>query len=109
MSRQRRSNGGSRWTFSAGEPPERPADPAVRRANLSRVAILFKPYRWRLAAVLGLIFLSALLGIVAPFLIRDIFDEALPGNDDRLLTFLVLGLIAIAVVTGVLGVVQTWL
>jgi ATP-binding cassette subfamily B protein len=81
----------------------------VRRANLRRVAILFKPYRWRLAAVLGLIFLSALLGIVSPFLIRDIFDEALPQDDDRLLTLLVLGLMAIAVVTGVLGVVQTWL
>jgi ATP-binding cassette, subfamily B, bacterial len=89
--------------------PERPADPAVRRANLRRVAILFKAYRWRLAAVLGLIFFSALLGIVSPFLVRDIFDEALPGNDDRLLTFLVLGLVAIAVVTGILGVVQTWL
>jgi ATP-binding cassette, subfamily B, bacterial len=87
----------------------RPADPAVRRANLRRVAILFKSYRRRLAAVLGLIFLSALLGIVSPFLIRDIFDEALPKNDDRLLTVLVLGLIAIAVVTGILGVVQTWL
>jgi ATP-binding cassette subfamily B protein len=108
--RQRRSNaGGSRWTFSPGEPPERPADPAVRRANVRRVAILFKAYRRRLAAVLGLIFFSALLGIVSPFLVRDIFDEALPKNDDRLLGLLVLGLIAIAVVTGVLGVVQTWL
>ncbi|HEY3068843.1 MAG TPA: ABC transporter ATP-binding protein [Gaiellaceae bacterium] len=91
------------------EAPERPADPAVRRANLRRVAILFKAYRWRLAAVLGLICFSALLGIVSPFLVRDIFDEALPKNDDRLLTLLVVGLIAIAVVTGVLGVVQTWL
>jgi ATP-binding cassette, subfamily B, bacterial len=91
------------------EKPERPADPAVRRANLRRVAILFKPYRWRLAAVLGLIGFSALLGIVSPFLVRDIFDQALPENDDRVLTLLVLGLIAIAVVTGVLGVVQTWL
>ncbi len=95
--------------FSGGEAPERPADPAVRRANLRRVAILFKPYRRRLAAVLALIFLSALLGMVAPFLIRDIFDEALPQDDDRLLTLLVLGLIAIAVATGVLGVAQTWL
>ena len=95
--------------FSPGKAPERPADPAVRRANLRRVTILFKPYRSRLAAVLGLIFLSALLGIVAPFLVRDIFDEALPQDDDRLLAFLVLGLIAIAVVTGVLGVAQTWL
>jgi ATP-binding cassette subfamily B protein len=107
--RTRRPNGSRRGTFSPGEAPERPADPAVRRANLRRVAILFKSYRWRLAAVLGLIFLSALLGIVAPFLVRDIFDEALPRNDDRLLTLLVLGLIAIAVVTGILGVVQTWL
>src|ERR671911_1693912 len=98
-----------RRTDGSREAPERPADPAVRRANLRRVTILFKPYRWRLAAVLGLIFLSALLGIVAPFLVRDIFDEALPQDDDRLLTFLVLGLIAIAVVTGVLGVGQTWL
>ncbi len=91
------------------EKPERPADPAVRRANLRRVAILFKAYRWRLAAVLGLISFSALLGIVSPFLVRDIFDEALPKDDDRLLTLLVLGLIAIAVVTGALGVLQTWL
>ncbi len=91
------------------EKPERPADPAVRRANLRRVAILFKAYRWRLAAVLGLISFSALLGIVSPFLVRDIFDEALPKDDDGLLTLLVLGLIAIAVVTGALGVLQTWL
>ena len=59
--------------------------------------------------MLALIFLSALLTMVSPFLIRDIFDEALPQDDDRLLTMLVLGLIAIAVITGVLGVAQTWL
>src|ERR671918_524575 len=108
--RPRRTNGsGGGWALSPGQAPQRPADPAIRRANLRRVAILFKPYRRRLAAVLGLIFLSALLGIVAPFLVRDIFDVALPEDDDRLLTILVLGLIAIAVVTGVLGVGQTWL
>jgi ATP-binding cassette, subfamily B, bacterial len=92
-----------------GEAPERPADRAVRRANLRRVFALFKPYRLRLGVVLGLIGISALLSIVSPFLVRDIFDEALPQNDDRLLTLLVLGLIAIAVFTSVLGVFQTWL
>jgi ATP-binding cassette, subfamily B, bacterial len=95
--------------FSPEEPPERPTDPAVRRANLRRVFGLFKAYRWRLSVVLGLIGFSALLSIVSPFLVRDIFDEALPQNDDRLLTFLVLGLVGIAVFTGVLGVYQTWL
>jgi ATP-binding cassette subfamily B protein len=91
------------------EKPERPADPAVRRANLRRVFSLFTPYRWRLGAVLTLIGISALLSIVSPFLVRDIFDEALPKDDDRLLTILVLGLIAIAVFTSILGVFQTWL
>ncbi|HEU4450678.1 MAG TPA: ABC transporter ATP-binding protein [Gaiellaceae bacterium] len=103
------NGGGGRRTFLPGEAPERPDDPAVRRANLRRVMLLFKPYRWRLATVLALIFTSALLGIVSPFLIRDIFDEALPQDDDRLLTLLVLGLIAIAVVTGAIGVAQAWL
>jgi ATP-binding cassette subfamily B protein len=95
--------------FSPDKPPERPADPAVRRANLRRVFGLFKAYRWRLSAVLALIGFSALLSIVSPFLVRDIFDEALPENDNRLLTILVLGLIGIAVFTGILGVFQTWL
>jgi ATP-binding cassette subfamily B protein len=95
--------------FSPGEKPERPADPAVRRANLRRVFGLFKAYRWRLSVVLALIGFSALLSIVSPFLVRDIFDEALPENDNRMLTILVLGLIGIAVFTGILGVFQTWL
>jgi len=95
--------------FSPDAPPERPADPAVRRANLRRVFGLFKAYRWRLGVVLALIGFSALLSIVSPFLVRDIFDEALPENDNRLLTILVLGLIGIAVFTGILGVFQTWL
>ena len=95
--------------FSPDKPPERPADPAVRRANLRRVFGLFKAYRWRLSVVLALIGFSALLSIVSPFLVRDIFDVALPDNDNRLLTILVLGLIGIAVFTGILGVFQTWL
>src|SRR5438034_198861 len=55
---------GHRWSMGTDEPPERPADPAVRRANLRRVASLFKPYRARLAAVLGLIVLSSAIGVV---------------------------------------------
>src|SRR6266508_984566 len=97
-----RDNGHRRWGMfgDVDEPPERPADPAVRRANLHRVARLFRPYRARLAGVLGLIFLSALLGIVSPFLVRDIFDKALPEGDTTLLNLLVGGLIAISIVTG---------
>jgi ATP-binding cassette subfamily B protein len=74
-----------------------------------RIGRLFRPYRGRLSAVLGLIVVSAGLGMVSPFLLRDVLDVAIPQDDDRLLALLVIGMIAIAVATGVLGVGQTWL
>jgi ATP-binding cassette subfamily B protein len=74
-----------------------------------RIAALFRPYRGRLAAVLALIAVSAGLGIISPFLLRDVLDEAIPQDDDTLLALLVAGMIAISVATGVLGVAQTWL
>ena len=91
------------------DPPARPDDPARRRANLRRVISLFRPYRLRLTAVLSLIAFAAALDIVSPFLLRAILDTALPERDDRLLTMLVLGMIGIAVATGILGVFQTLL
>jgi ATP-binding cassette subfamily B protein len=94
--------------FDVQERPERPADPAVRRANLRRVAGLFRPYRARLAGVFGLIVLSSGLGIVPPFLLKSIINTALPHRDQALLAELVGGMIAIAVVTSALGVFQTW-
>jgi ATP-binding cassette subfamily B protein len=74
-----------------------------------RIARLFHPYRARLFTVLGLIVISAGLGMVSPFLLRDVLDQAIPQNDDRLLVMLVAGMIAVSVATGVLGVGQTWL
>jgi len=74
-----------------------------------RITALFRPYRARLGAVLLLIAVSAGLGMVSPFLLRDVLDVAIPEDDDRLLALLVAGMIGVSVVTGVLGVGQTWL
>jgi ATP-binding cassette subfamily B protein len=74
-----------------------------------RVLALFRPYRGRLAAVLGLIFVSAGLGMISPFLLREVLDVAIPEKDRGLLAGLVAGMIGISVATGVLGVGQTWL
>ena len=93
----------------AREPVERPADRGVRRANLRRVGRLFGPYRGRLGIVLGLIAISAGLGMASPFLLRDTLDHAIPDRDVTLLSLLVGGMIAISIVTGVIGVGQTWL
>ena len=74
-----------------------------------RILRLFRPYRRRLSAVMGLIVISAILGMIPPFLLRDVLDVAIPEDDDGLLAILVAGMIVIAVATGVLGVAQTWL
>jgi ATP-binding cassette, subfamily B, bacterial len=95
-------------SLASHQPPVRHAAPAVRKANLRRIVRLFGPYRRKLAAVCGLILVSASLGAVSPFLLRGVLDTAIPENDTTLLTYLVAGMVAIAVVTGVLGVVQTF-
>jgi ATP-binding cassette subfamily B protein len=96
-------------SFTHDDAPERPADPAVRRANVRRIVRLFRTYRKRLAAVSGLIFVSAALGVVSPFLLREVLDVAIPQQRVGLLTALVAGMVAIPIVTGVLGVWQTLL
>ena len=53
------------------ERPERPADPAVRKANLRRIFPLFRSYRPQLAVVFALIIFSALLGVIPSFLLEE--------------------------------------
>src|SRR2546422_3829581 len=93
---------------SSEAPPERPADPEVRRANLNRIGRLFGPYRVRLGGVLLLIVVSAGLGVVPAFLLKSVL-EAIGRNDTRALSFNAGGIIAIAIATGILGVIQTLL
>src|SRR5213593_814147 len=93
---------------SSDPPPERPADPALRRANLRRIGHLFAPYKLRLGSVLLLIVLSAGLGVVPAFLLKHVL-EAIGRNDTTALSYNAGGMIAIAVATGALGVIQTLL
>ncbi len=59
--------------------------------------------------MLGLIAISAGLGMVTPFLLRDVLDHAIPEGDTKLLSWLIGGMVFIAIATGVIGVGQTWL
>src|SRR5262245_21649770 len=100
---------GWRGSFTPGEKVERPADPAVRRANLRRIGRLFREYRLKLTFVCALIVVSACLGIVSPFLLRGILDTAIPDQDMTLLSLLAGGMIAISLITGAIGVFQSYL
>src|SRR4029077_4653437 len=88
--------------------PERPSDPEVRRANLRRIGPLFKPYWRRLSLLLGIIVFSAGLGVIPAFLLRRVLI-AIQDHDTRQVSVNAAAMIVIAIVAGVLGVVQTLL
>jgi ATP-binding cassette subfamily B protein len=87
-------------------PDVRPDDPHV---DPRRILRLFRPYAGRLTLVGILIAASSLIGLASPFLLRGIIDDALPNRDTTLLALLALGMIAVAVVSTVVGVYQTLL
>ncbi|MEV1293719.1 ABC transporter ATP-binding protein [Pseudonocardia sp. NPDC049635] len=96
-----------------GRPDVRTATPeekeAARTVSLRRIAALFAPHRGRLAVVLVTIALSSIVAMASPFLLREVIDVALPQRDVVLLAWLAGGMVAVAAVTAVLGVVQTWI
>ncbi len=103
-------------SFQPREKVVRPADKAVRRANLRRIGGLFRPYWRRLSIVTFLILVASGLGVIPAFLLRAVISSAFPPLahhrvtvDFRLLTELVGGMIAISVVTAIFGVVQSYL
>lgn len=97
---------------SATRPRPSLAEPAAdtdEPVPLRRIAGLFRTHRRPLAALFGLIVLQAGLGVVSPFLLREILDDALPHRDTLLISLLAAGMIACAVGSGSLGVATTGL
>jgi ATP-binding cassette subfamily B protein len=100
-------------------PDGKKAKPKDIRGTARRVVVIFRPYKKSLL-LLGLtILLTAGLGVVNPLLIRSVFDNALFGkghgcagrpcpNLPLLYRYAALG-IAIPIVTGLIGVGQTFL
>ena len=109
MSAQPFSQGHGGGGRSSRESPARPEDIPDRAVSLRRVARLFVPYRVRLSSLLSLIFVSSILGVISPFLLREVLDTAIPQKNVALLSALVGGMIALSVLTGVIGVAQTWI
>src|SRR5258708_2326983 len=90
-------------------PPERPPKGPK---PVRRVIRLFRPYRRQVAVIGVAITLSSGLGVINPLLIREVFDRALFTPDGvhlGLLTFLVGLMMIIPVITGGIGVLQTYL
>ncbi|GLU91107.1 multidrug ABC transporter ATP-binding protein [Agromyces sp. NBRC 114283] len=104
------------------------ADEAAQRAEnaqapkipnlLGRIAELFAPHRAALVTTIVLVLIGAALSVIPPLLTQRAFDDGLfPKNaagdalppDVPQLTWLVVGMIAVFIVSALLAVWQTWL
>jgi ATP-binding cassette, subfamily B, bacterial len=91
-----------------GKKPPALMDPS-RERDKHRILALFRPYRVRLGAVLALIVFTAGLSMVSPFLLKAVLDKGIFEHETTLLTELVAGMIAIAVITSASSVWQTYM
>ncbi len=77
--------------------------------TLGRVLDAFKPYRFQVVLVFIAILLTTVLGLVNPLLIARIFDDAIDKGDVTRLIIYVSIMIVTPIVTGMIGVGQTYL
>jgi ATP-binding cassette subfamily B protein len=102
--------------FRVPTQPDRP----IQRETVRRVVRTFRPYRRKVAWVSLAIVITSGLGVVNPLLIKRIFDKALFGDPAGscgglacprlgLLYFYVGLMVAIPVVTSIIGIGQTYL
>ncbi|HET8851118.1 MAG TPA: ABC transporter ATP-binding protein [Ktedonobacteraceae bacterium] len=77
--------------------------------TVRRVAQAFRPYTFQVILVLIAILLTTILGLVNPLLIRYIFDDAIGKHNLNLLIILVSIMFVMPIITGIIGVGQTYL
>lgn len=98
---------GGKW-FSFIRYDEEQDRPDVSLDLLARVATYARPYfRWVLVMLLT-IFGVSILSVIPPLLTRELIDVAIPERDTRVITLLALGMVAVPVLSGLLGVAQRY-
>src|SRR5580698_9048497 len=81
------------------------------RGSAGRIVPLFRPYRLQVAAVILLIVVTSTIGIINPLLIQAVFNKALfvPGGPNLHLLYVLVGAMALVpVVSGAIGILQTY-
>ncbi|MDQ3783261.1 MAG: ABC transporter ATP-binding protein/permease [Actinomycetota bacterium] len=99
-------SGGWGWSYVRFD--ETGDQPKVDRALLGRVLRYGAPYKAKMAIILATIVVISVLALAPPLIMRSLIDDAIPDRDLRLVTFLGIAMVAIPLVTGVLGVLQRW-
>jgi ATP-binding cassette, subfamily B, bacterial len=86
-----------------------PVPPERRGRTLRRIVAFFRPYRLQVLVVVVAILATSVLGLVNPILLKLLIDDALPNKDFGKLNLYVGLMIALPIVTGLIGIGQSYL
>lgn len=100
-------HGGGWWSFLSFD--ETKGKPQVDRKLVRRVLGYARPYWRMIVGVLLIIMLVSLVELVPPLLYRELIDHVLPNRDYLRLNWLALAMIAIPLLSGLLGVGERYL
>ena len=87
--------------------PDRPK--VTKRVDVRRILAFFRPYLLQQVLVLACIFVVSLLGLLPPLFTKWLIDGAIPAHDMHGVWLDVGGMVATAVLAGLLGVYQGYL
>ena len=88
-------------------PVTTPVPPERRGHTIRRITAFFRPYRAQVFVVIGAILLTSLLGLINPILLKLLIDDAIPHLDWTRLNLYVGLMIAVPIVSGLIGVGQS--
>ncbi|MBI2781501.1 MAG: ABC transporter ATP-binding protein [Chloroflexi bacterium] len=89
---------------------DQPAVPRERRGHtVRRIVAFFRPYRAKVGVVLVAILLTSFVGLINPILLKLLIDVAIPQRDWGLLNLFVGLMIVLPIVSGLIGVGQSYL
>jgi len=95
--------GGGPTTAFTPVPPER------RGRTLRQIVAFFRPYRLRVGVVTIAILFTSGLGIINPILLKLLIDDAIPNLDFERLNLYVALMIAVPILSGLIGLGQSYL
>jgi ATP-binding cassette subfamily B protein len=98
-------HGGGWWSYVAFDETKN-KDARIDRQLLRRIFGYARPYLFAVSMLLVTIVAISLLGLVPPLIYQQLIDVALPQKDVGLLNLLALGLFAVPLLNGLIGVVQ---
>ena len=101
-------SGAMRQFRRADKKPTGTMDPN-RERDRGRILRLFKPYRGRLTVVLVMIIFSSGVSMINPFLIKAALDDGIFKHQASTLTYAVLGMIAVSLISMATSVWQTYM